>query len=159
MDEMVVGIRESLTGARGGKLSRADRKMTLALRFPAFVCRIAVRLLQTADGLGCLPAGMIRDDPLFTTVFVANLGSIGLDATYHHLWEYGSCGIFVTIGKLWKREDGRRVVGLRITFDERIEDGLYAHNLMGSFQSGINHGSVQIMRDQMARRGLGMPRG
>ena len=42
---------------------------------------------------------------------------------------------------------------------EAIEDGLYAHNLMGSFQSGINHGSVQIMRDQMARRGLGLPRG
>jgi hypothetical protein len=30
---------------------------------------------------------------------------------------------------------------------------------MGSFQSGINHGSVQVMRDQMARRGLGLPRG
>ena len=43
--------------------------------------------------------------------------------------------------------------------EEAIEDGLFAHNLMGSFQSGINHGSVQIMRDQMARRGLGMPRG
>ena len=43
--------------------------------------------------------------------------------------------------------------------EENIADGLFAHNLMGSFQSGINHGSVQIMRDQMARRGLGMPRG
>ena len=43
--------------------------------------------------------------------------------------------------------------------EDNIEDGLFAHNLMGSFQSGINHGSVQIMRDQMARRGLGMPRG
>jgi alkylation response protein AidB-like acyl-CoA dehydrogenase len=40
-----------------------------------------------------------------------------------------------------------------------IEDGVFAHNLMGSFQSGINHGSVQVMRDQMARRGLGLPRG
>ncbi|MBE2276722.1 MAG: acyl-CoA dehydrogenase family protein [Rhodobacteraceae bacterium] len=38
-----------------------------------------------------------------------------------------------------------------------VQDGLYAHNVMGSFQSGINHGSVQIMRDQVARRGLGMP--
>jgi alkylation response protein AidB-like acyl-CoA dehydrogenase len=43
--------------------------------------------------------------------------------------------------------------------DEAIEDGLYAHNVMGAFQSGINHGSVQVMRDQVARRGLGMPRG
>jgi hypothetical protein len=40
-----------------------------------------------------------------------------------------------------------------------VESGLYAHNLMGAFQSGINHGSTQIMRDQIARRGLGMPRG
>jgi 3-oxocholest-4-en-26-oyl-CoA dehydrogenase alpha subunit len=30
---------------------------------------------------------------------------------------------------------------------------------MGSFRSGINHGSVQVMRDQVARRGLDMPRG
>ena len=43
--------------------------------------------------------------------------------------------------------------------EDAIEDGVFAHNLMGSFQSGINHGSVQVMRDQMARRGLGMPRG
>jgi alkylation response protein AidB-like acyl-CoA dehydrogenase len=39
-----------------------------------------------------------------------------------------------------------------------IRGGLFAHNLMGAFQSGINHGSVQVMRDQVARRGLGMPR-
>ncbi len=43
--------------------------------------------------------------------------------------------------------------------DEAIEDGLFAHNVMGAFQSGINHGSIQVMRDQVARRGLGMPRG
>ena len=40
-----------------------------------------------------------------------------------------------------------------------IRDGLFAHNVMGAFQSGINHGSVQVMRDQVARRGLGLPRG
>jgi alkylation response protein AidB-like acyl-CoA dehydrogenase len=40
-----------------------------------------------------------------------------------------------------------------------IEKGVFAHNVMGAFQSGINHGSVQVMRDQVARRGLGMPRG
>ena len=39
-----------------------------------------------------------------------------------------------------------------------VRKGLFAHNVMGSFQSGINHGSVQVMRDQVARRGLGMPR-
>ena len=43
--------------------------------------------------------------------------------------------------------------------EDAIGDGIFAHNLMGAFQSGINHGSAQVMRDQVARRGLGMPRG
>jgi alkylation response protein AidB-like acyl-CoA dehydrogenase len=42
---------------------------------------------------------------------------------------------------------------------DNIESGLYAHNVLGAYQSGINHGSVQIMRDQVARRGLNLPRG
>ena len=39
-----------------------------------------------------------------------------------------------------------------------VDDGIFAHTLMGAFQSGINHGSVQVMRDQVAIRGLGLPR-
>jgi len=39
-----------------------------------------------------------------------------------------------------------------------IRSGLFAHNVLGAFQSGINHGSVQVMRDQVARRGLQLPR-
>ena len=45
------------------------------------------------------------------------------------------------------------------TSPHAVWKGLFAHNLLGCFQSGINHGSTQIMRDQVARRGLGMPRG
>ena len=41
---------------------------------------------------------------------------------------------------------------------EALEDGLFAHNLLGAFQSTVNHGSVQVMRDQVARVGLGLPR-
>lgn len=41
---------------------------------------------------------------------------------------------------------------------DALEDGLFAHNLLGAFQSTVNHGSVQVMRDQIARNGLGMPR-
>ena len=43
--------------------------------------------------------------------------------------------------------------------EDAIEAGIFAPNLLGAFQSGINHGSAQVMRDQVARRGLGMPRG
>lgn len=39
-----------------------------------------------------------------------------------------------------------------------VQDGLYAHNLLSAFQSTVNHGSVQVMRDQIARKGLGLPK-
>ena len=39
-----------------------------------------------------------------------------------------------------------------------IDNGVFAHNLLGAFQSTVNHGSVQVMRDQVARKGLGMPK-
>jgi alkylation response protein AidB-like acyl-CoA dehydrogenase len=39
-----------------------------------------------------------------------------------------------------------------------VSRGLFAHNLLGAYQSGINHGSVQILRDQIARKGVGLPR-
>ena len=70
--------------------------------------------------------------------------------------------------KVWAPEHGVRTTeaitqmlgpyaSLLRTSPHAIEDGVFAHNVMGSFQSGINHGSVQVMRDQVARRGLGLP--
>jgi len=70
--------------------------------------------------------------------------------------------------KVWAPEHGVRVTeaitqmlgpyGQLLNGSPRaIGRGLFAHNVMGSFQSGINHGSVQVMRDQVARRGLGLP--
>jgi hypothetical protein len=39
-----------------------------------------------------------------------------------------------------------------------VERGVFAHNRMGAFPSGINHGSPQVMRDHVARTALAMPR-
>jgi alkylation response protein AidB-like acyl-CoA dehydrogenase len=41
---------------------------------------------------------------------------------------------------------------------EALDSGVFAHNLLGAFQSTVNHGSVQVMRDQIARKGLNMPK-
>ena len=41
---------------------------------------------------------------------------------------------------------------------DAVEKGIFAHNILGAYQSTVNHGSVQVMRDQMARIGLGLPR-
>jgi hypothetical protein len=124
--EMVDSLMEELLARRKGKLSTADKEVNLFLRLPGLVIRAGVRALGALNYLGMLPSGMIETDPMFSTIFVANLGSVGLDAGYHHLWEYGTVSNFAVVGKTHTRHDGVEVMEIKYSYDERIADGLYA---------------------------------
>lgn len=123
--EMVDTILEKLGSGRAGNKTTSDTEVDLLLRLPVPVIRAALWLAHAADSLGLLPAGMIHSDPLYASAFVANLGSVGLEAAYHHLWEHGNCPVFCVIGRIAPDASGRRHVTLKYTYDERIEDGLY----------------------------------
>jgi hypothetical protein len=125
-------LRTLRQGRRGE--AAADREIGLLVRLPRFLLGAIVWLHPRLDRLGLLPARLVEDDPLYASAFVANLGSVGLDAAYHHLFEYGTVPIFVTMGRVHRaplvHDDGRvgshEVFVLRYTYDERIEDGFYA---------------------------------
>jgi hypothetical protein len=125
LEVMIDAVHAGLGEGRSGRPSTADREMGLLLRLPPPLVRLAVGLARRLDALGLLPRAMVESDPLFCSAFVANLGSVGLDAGYHHLWEYGNCPIFCVIGRVRQGADGRRVATLKWTYDERVEDGLY----------------------------------
>lgn len=130
LDEMVDAIYDQLGRGRRGEETQSDKEMNLALRLPGFVIRAVMALMRGADSLGLLPRSMIEPDPLFTSVFVANLGSVGYRAGFHHLWEYGTASIFGVMGLIEPGADGRRKMSVAWTYDERIEDGLYSYNTL-----------------------------
>jgi hypothetical protein len=129
--DRVLGV---LGEGRSGKESAADREIKGFLRLPGPVLRAAVKLQRLLDGWNVYPASLLVDDPLYASAFVANLGSVGLDAAFHHLYEYGNIPIFATMGRVHKApvvyENGsvgsREVFRMRYTYDERVEDGFYA---------------------------------
>ena len=125
LDEMIERLHGALRSSRGGRKSTSDREISLLLRLPPLLTRAAVALARAGNELGLLPRSMIESDPMFASAFVANLGSVGLEAGYHHLWEYGNVPIFCVIGRVKPGPDGRRIATLKWTFDERVEDGLY----------------------------------
>jgi hypothetical protein len=137
--EMVDQIYEKLGFGRSGKKTTADSEVDLLLRLPVPVVRLAMRFADFADRLGLLPRGMIDSDPLYASAFVANLGSVGLEGGYHHLWEHGNCPIFCVIGRFTPDANGRRRVSLKWTFDERIEDGLYAGRSLARVREYLEH--------------------
>jgi hypothetical protein len=123
---MVDSFREELSARRRGKETTADTEMNLALLLPGIGVRGVLGLFSLANRLGLMSRKMIDNDPMFTSIFVANLGSVGLDAGYHHLWEYGTCSNFAVVGRIHRRHDGVQIMKVKYTYDERIEDGLYA---------------------------------
>lgn len=100
---------------------------------PRFILQSIVSFLTWVDYHGWLPKFVIDLDPMHTSIFVSNLGSLGIDAPFHHLYEWGTTSIFLTIGVSEKvpkvLADGtvgvREVVNLGVTLDERIGDGFY----------------------------------
>jgi len=139
LEEMVDGIQDRLRGRRGGQKTRSDTEMVLAMRLPPFLIRIAVALMHQANQLGLLPKSMIDDDPLFATAFAANLGSVDMNAGYHHLWEYGTCSVFAMMGRIQTRLDGTRFFEMKYTYDERMADGLYAGITMEMIKERIEN--------------------
>ncbi len=100
---------------------------------PRIVLIFVIRIIRWLDFWGINPQFLVDGDPNYTTVLASNLGSIKCPSVYHHLNNYGTNSIMVTIGTLHKEEllmpDGhkevRDVIDFGAILDERIADGFY----------------------------------
>jgi hypothetical protein len=145
LDEMVDGIFAKLRPARAGVQSTSDKETNLLLRLPTFLTSLLVRGADVLDHFGLLPKAMIEPDPLYTSVFFANLGSVGHGAGWHHLWERGTCSIFAVMGKIEAGPNGRRGVTVCYTYDERIEDGLYSYISLAGIKERIENPELLLL--------------
>jgi hypothetical protein len=126
LDEMVDGVYGRLRPARAGVETMSDKETRSLVRLPGVATWALVRAADALDSVGLLPGFMIEADPLYASMFVANLGSVRLTGGFHHLWERGTCSTFCVMGRVRRGPSGGRVVRLFYTYDERIEDGLHA---------------------------------
>jgi hypothetical protein len=144
--DLVADLQGSIASTRAGSQGLADRELRLFLHLPPAVRRGIVRAASAANALNLLPSGFIEGDPFFASAFVTNLGSVGLDSAFHHLYEYGTIPIFGALGRVRETvevEDGAPVVArtasMKFTYDERVEDGLYAGSAIADFQRLVEH--------------------
>lgn len=101
-------------------------------RIPNGLIRKAVKLLSFLDKHGCMPKSIILASPFHTSVFLTNVGSLGIDSIYHHLYNFGTTSMFFAMGKkkksyIYDDEDIQEEKCITIAFvgDERICDGYY----------------------------------
>ena len=102
-------------------------------KIPRILLMLVVKIIRWLDFWGLVPQGLKEGDSNYSTVLLSNLGSIQGPAVYHHLNNYGTNSIMITVGTLHKEEmvmpDGtkqlRDVLDFGATIDERIGDGFY----------------------------------
>ncbi|MBQ6595468.1 MAG: 2-oxo acid dehydrogenase subunit E2 [Clostridia bacterium] len=133
IDSLHEAIIQEINACRSEKLDNSTQGMEFFSHFPRWLMRIAMGILRLLDYYGKVPQLLVKADPDYASVFISNLGSIRLNANYHHLSNWGTCSIFLVIGEKHMapvfREDGsyemHEMLPLSVTLDERIADGYY----------------------------------
>ena len=145
-EAVVAALSGDVEEARSDRPSHIDKELSILLRLPGLLLALLIGLLKRLYAWGLAPRSLVDTDPMYASAFVANLGSIGIDAAYHHLFEHGNCPLFMTIGKVTDTPvvvDGavvvRPLLTLRFTYDERVEDGLYAARTLRLLAERIEH--------------------
>mgnify|MGYP001351066200 CR=1 FL=1 len=124
-------INGKINHERSGKKTHADKEYALFNILPRSGLRAFVWLFRALDYVNLLPYAFTKEDALYTSAVVANLGSLNMNAGFHHLYEWGTSSVFAMVGKIQDEavvEDGKvvpaKILTVRYSYDERIDDGL-----------------------------------
>ena len=110
-----------------------DKLIDWFMNFPSWILRPLIALVMKLDDYNLLPKAVLNASPFHATVFLTNLKSLGIDSVYHHQYEFGTNGLFISMGKEQPTAVGnpdgsvsvKRMMNLNLSLDERFCDGLY----------------------------------
>jgi hypothetical protein len=118
-----------------GVQNDADKLAAWFMSLPNGLIKTAVGTIKWMDRHNMMPKKIVEASPFHTTMFFTYLKSIKLDYIYHHLYDFGTTGIFVALGKVKKMAvvEGdaavvKSVCEIGYVLDERLCDGLYFAN-------------------------------
>lgn len=120
---------------------------------PEFLMRSVVFTLLHLDKVGLLPKFINDASPWHSSIFLTNIGSIGVESIYHHLYEFGTCSMFVAMGKKSRRhaisKSGEfkvhKSILLKFVMDERICDGFYYASSMRIFNKVLSDPKLLLL--------------
>jgi len=116
-----------------GQQNSSDTISKILGFLPEFLLRFVVFMLLHLDKVGMMPKFINKASPWHSSIFLTNIGSIGVESIYHHLYEFGTCSMFCAMGKKSRRHTfdkngdmkSHKSIQLKFVLDERICDGFY----------------------------------
>lgn len=117
------------------------------IHLPDFMFRWFMAFARFLDRHGMLPKGLIKASPFHTSCFLTNLKSIKLNYIFHHLYNFGTTTIFISMGKEQvepyvennKELKIAKILTFGVSLDERVADGLYMGKSLRLFSDMIKN--------------------
>ncbi len=117
---------------------------------PGLLFRGTVALLRFMDYFGLLPKFLLRVSPFHGSMFITSMGSLGIPAIYHHLYDFGTLPVFLSYGSIYSadatKRDGTKerhhFVTFKVVTDERICDGYYYASAMKRMKRILLHPEI-----------------
>lgn len=116
-----------------GDHNNMDIAARVLVKIPSVLLRFTVWFLKLLDYFGLLPRFLTKLSPFHGSLFITNMGSLGMPPIYHHLYDFGNLPVFIAMGakrtEYSVNKDGEveqnRVIDFTVVCDERICDGHY----------------------------------
>ena len=145
--DVVDRVAAAVKTTRSSEVSSDEKLTDLLTRGPRWVTRLATGAFRLLDYFNSLPASFVRGDAFVSSAYLANLGSIGLDAVFHHMFEFGNTPFFIVVGKPKRvpvvNEAGAivaaDVLDMNISLDERVNDGVHYAKTIALLTDLIEH--------------------
>ena len=124
-----------------------DDTARILTKLPRFLMRWTVSLLKWLDYHGWLPKALLDVSPFHGSMIITSMGSLGIPAIYHHLYDFGTLPVFLSYGSVFYadavKKDGTRERHRFVTFkavtDERICDGYYYASAFKRIRKYLKH--------------------
>lgn len=139
-------VSEAIRQNRREEADNSTMKVAQLLTNP-ILANLIVGFARLTDRFGILPKYILDASPFHTSLFLTNMASIGMPAVKHHIYNFGTTSLFVSIGAVQRTvvigPDGspqrKRELPIGITADERICAGAIYARMMDRVMYYFRH--------------------
>ena len=129
-----------------------DKAANFFNMLPGFLLNFSIGFIKFLDNHRMMPKFLIKLSPFHSSVFVVDLGSIGISSAYHHIYNFGTTSIFMAFGTKSKElskdtnndVSTRKTMNFKYVVDERVVDGYYFASAIKLFRV-IMHSPEQLL--------------